>query len=285
MMVPASLVAVTLLLATMAYFILRAHPTSPINRWFGACTLGIAAWSFSIGLLHSGTSPELWSRLAFLSSSFIPVCFLAFTTDFPARSPWPSQRIIYFLLVVATAFAVLSITTPLLIYDAKVTNDSFTRTSGILYPFFVVYFFSAWLTAFLVFISKWRHARGQPRAQLQYLAIGFLVSFGGGMTTNLLFPFLFGRTVYTWLGPYFSLPLVISICHAITRHRLMDVKVVIRKGVTYVSAIACSAIVFLLIAGTLSRLTGYERNSIPLIDAFLVAVVMAIVFQPLKNSI
>src|SRR5262245_10965949 len=192
MMVPASLVAVTLLLATMAYFILRAHPTSPINRWFGACTLGIAAWSFSIGILHSGTSPELWSRLAFLSSSFIPVCFLAFTTVFPARSPWPSQRTIYLLLGVAAIFALLSITTPLLVYDAKVINNSFTRTSGVVYPLFVLYFLSAWTTAFVVCVSKWRMARGQPRAQLQYLAIGFLVSFGGGITTNLLFPFFSG---------------------------------------------------------------------------------------------
>jgi len=78
---------------------------------------------------------------------------------------------------------------------------------------------------------------------------------------------------------------VISVGHAIIRHRLMDVKVVIRKGVTYVSAIACSAIAFLLVARVLSRMTGYDQNTIPIVDAFLVAVAMAIVFQPLKNWI
>ena len=285
MIVPASLAAVALLVLALALFVLRANTTSAINRWFAAYTIGVAGWALSIGILHSGAAPEIWSRLAFLSSSFIPVSFLAFTTVFPSRSPWPSQRTLYLLLGVASIFALLSITTPFLVYDAAVTETGFTRKSGILYPFFVTYFLTAWLTAFAVFVSKWRRARGQGRAQLQYLAIGFLTSFGGGITTNLLFPFLLGRTVYTWLGPYFSLPLVIAIGHTIIRHRLLDVRVVIRRSVTYVSAIACAALAFLITAHLFRRIAGYEQDSIPLVDAFLVAIVMAILFQPLKNSI
>ena len=284
-MVPVSLAAVALLLIALALFVLRAHPGSAINRWFAAYTLGIAGWALSIGILHSGVGPEIWSRLAFLSSSFIPVCFLAFTTVFPSRSTWPSQRTLHLLLVVASVFALLSITTPFLVYDAVVAHTGFTRKSGILYPFFVVYFLAAWLTAFAVFASKWRRARGQARVQLQYLAIGLLTSFAGGITTNLLFPFLLGRTVYTWLGPYFTLPLVVFVGHAIIRHRLMDAKVVIRTSVTYVSAIACSALAFLVMAHLLNSLTGYEHDKIPLLDAFVVALIIAILFSPLKNRI
>jgi PAS domain S-box-containing protein len=193
--------------------------------------------------------------------------------------------VLHLLLAVAFVFAALSITTPLLVYDAVLTQTGFTRKSGTLYPMFVVYFLAAWLTAFAVIVSKWRRARGQARAQLQYLAIGLFTSFAGGITTNLLFPFLLGRTVYTWLGPYFTLPLVVFVGHAIIRYRLMDIKVVIRKGVTYVSAIACAALVFLVTAHLLSRLTGYEQNSIPLLDAFVVAIILAIVFQPIKDWI
>src|SRR5437867_11599099 len=100
-MVPASLVAVAFLLLTLAVFVLRAQPGNPINRWFAAYTLGIAGWALSIGVLHSGVAPEMWSRLAFLTSSFIPVCFLAFTTVFPSPSTWPSQRILRVLLAVS----------------------------------------------------------------------------------------------------------------------------------------------------------------------------------------
>lgn len=284
-MVPISLAAVALLLLALALFVLRAHPGSAINRWFAAYTLGIAGWAFSIGILHSGAAPEIWSRLAFLSSSFIPVCFLAFTTVFPLPTTWPSRRMLRVLLVVASIFALLSITTPLLVHDAVVTQAGFTRKSGQLYPFFVTYFLAAWLTAFAVFVLKWRHARGQARAQLQYLAIGLFTSAAGGITTNLLFPSLLGRTVYTWLGPYFTLPLVVFVGHAIIRHRLMDIKVVIRTGATYVSAIACSALFFLAIAHVFSRVTGYEQNRIPLLDAFALAIILAIAFQPLKDWI
>ncbi len=284
-MVPASLAAVALLLLALALFVLLAHPSSRINRWFAAYTLCVAAWAFSIGILHAGLAPEIWSRLAFLSSSFIPTCFLAFTTVFPTPSAWPSKRTLLLLLVVASVFAFLSVTTPLLVYDAVVTQTGFTRRSGSLYPFFVAYFLATWLTAFAVFVQKWRRARGQARAQLQYLGIGLVTSFAGGITTNLLFPFLLGRTVYTWLGPYFTLPLVIFVGHAIIRHRLMDIKVVIRTSVSYIFAILTSGLIFIVIAYLFRRLAGYEKTTITLLEGFVVALILAIVFQPLKNWI
>src|SRR2546426_12411560 len=163
MVVLISLTAVTLLLLILAFVILRAHQDSSINRWFAACTLSIAGWTFSIGMLHSALAPEFWSRAAFLSSSFIPVCFLAFTTVFPTRSHWPSQRTLHLLFVVASVFAFLSITTPFLVSNAVVSDTEFTRTSGVLYPVFTTYFLASWVTALAVFLSKWPHARGQAR--------------------------------------------------------------------------------------------------------------------------
>src|SRR5438876_5544661 len=112
MLVPFSLTAVAFLLLSLAFFVLQAHSGNAINRWFAAYTFAIAGWAFSIGILHSGAAPEIWSRLAFVTSSFIPVCFLAFTTVFPSPGTWPSRRMIRVLLIVAFVFAVLSITTP-----------------------------------------------------------------------------------------------------------------------------------------------------------------------------
>src|SRR5437667_8685448 len=138
-MVPVSLAAVALLLIALALFVLRAHPGSAINRWFAAYTLGIAGWALSIGILHSGVGPEIWSRLAFLSSSFIPVCFLAFTTVFPSRSTWPSQRTLLLLLVVASVFALLPITTPFLVDHDVVAHSGFPHKRRTLFRFIVVH--------------------------------------------------------------------------------------------------------------------------------------------------
>jgi len=283
MIVPGSFVSISLL--ALAVWVWLARPDSPINRWFAAYTLGISGWALSIAMLHTGTAPEVWSRLAFVSSSFIPACFLVFATVFPSLSSWPSVAALRTVLVFAVLLAALALTTPLLIYDAQVTPTGFTRKSGLLYPLFVVYFLAAWLTAFAVLVAKWRRVRGQARAQLQYLAIGLLVSFAGGITTNLLLPFLGGRTSYTWLGPYFTLPLVLFVAHAIIRHRLMHIRVVIRHGVVYVSAIITAGCVFLLAAHGLRRLAGPDRDDIPILQAVVAALVLAVLFGPLKGWI
>lgn len=186
------------------------------------------------------------------------------------------------MLTLAGFLSVLALTTSLLIYDAQITPTGFTRKSGVLYPLFVVYFLAAWLTAFAVLVVKWFYVRGQARAQLQYLAIGLVVSFVGGITTNLLLPFLVGRTAYTWLGPYFTLPLVLFVGHAVIRHRLMNIRVVIRQGVVYVSAIVAAGVVFVGAAQLLRRVAGLDRDHIPIFQALAAALVLAVLFGPLK---
>jgi signal transduction histidine kinase len=282
-MVSESLAAVAVLLAVIGVWVLLARPQSAINRWFAAYTLAIAGWTVSIGSLHAGLTAELWSRLAFLSSSFIPACFLAFTTVFPSVSPWPPRRVLRGVLLLAAVFAVLSITTPLLIYDAVVTPSGFTRKSGPLYPLFVVYFLGACLSAFLVFAWKWSRERGQARTQLQYLGIGLFLSFVGGITTNILLPFLMGRTAYTWLGPYFTLPLVMFVSHAIIRHRLMDARLFVRRSIVYLITVTLTGTVFASFLAGWTRLIDEEWGRVPLAMEVAVALAVALAFQPLKR--
>jgi PAS domain S-box-containing protein len=63
----------------------------------------------------------------------------------------------------------------------------------------------------------------------------------------------------------------------------MDIKVFIRKGVVYVCAIAIAALVFMGIAVLLNALTGFQREYVPLGVAVAVAVLVAILFQPVKR--
>lgn len=282
-MVLASLAVVAVLLTAVAVWVLLARPRNAINQWFAAYTCAIAGWTISIGYLHAGQAPEVWSRLAFLSSSFIPACFLAFTRVFPSAGPWPSRRVLRAVFLLATALAVLSITTSLLIHDAVVTSTGFARKSGPLYPLFVAYFLGAWLSAFAVFAWKWQRERGRARTQLQYLAIGLVLSFAGGITTNLLLPFLVGHTAYTWLGPYFTLPLVIFVSHAVIRHRLMNAKLFVRRSIVYLITVAIAGLVFASFLIGWTTLLGERRPRVPIAIEVAVALAVALAFQPLKR--
>jgi len=128
-----------------------------------------------------------------------------------------------------------------MVYETTLTPEGLTRKTGLLYPIFSLYFLATFVTAIILFISKWRNARGIPRAQLQYLGAGIILSAVGAVSVNLILPFMTGRSTYSLVGPYFSLLLVAVIGHAIIRHRLMDLRLFISRGLAYALAIAIAS--------------------------------------------
>jgi signal transduction histidine kinase len=171
----------------------------------------------------------------------MPAAFLAFSRVFPATSRWPTSAFLGTALLIGGALAGLSVTTRLVAYDISQTPAGIQRTSGPLYPLFTIYFLACLTTALSVFIDKWRRERGLARAQLQYLGIGLLILSAGGMTTNLIIPIVTGRSTLSWLGPYFTLPFVALVSHAIIRHRLMDLRIFVSRGLAYALAMALAS--------------------------------------------
>lgn len=259
-----------------------AQSSSPIHRWFAALTLAISGWAFSIGLLHTGIAIELWSRLAFVSSAFIPSCFLGFTTVFPTMSPWPSKILLRTLVAIAAVFALLASATPFLISNAVFTLTGFARESGPLYPLFALYFLAVWLLGVYVFLTKFSGARGQARVQLQYLAIGLAISFLGGIATNLLAPFLFGRTGFTWLGPYFTVPLVASIGHTVSRHRLLDLRLIAHRTIGFAISLLTIAGGIVLLARFVADFRLTQTAPIPIAPLIFVLVALLLLSAPMS---
>src|SRR3989441_5972746 len=240
-----SLTAATL--AALGLLIWRARPTSPINRW---CALysGIAtAWTIAIAGVHSGNDSDVWDRLTFATASFIPAVFLTFSRYYPTTSHFPSTTILRLIFLTALGFAVVSVSTDLVAYNFSSASGEFTRKTGLMYPLFAVYFLICWTGAAGVLICKWRTTRGLARAQLQYLGAGMIIYGASGITTNLLLPLLTGRSTYTWLGPNFGLVFFFLVAHAIIRHRLMDLRLVIHRGLTITIAMLMSLVPILIV--------------------------------------
>ncbi len=136
----------------------------------------------------------------------------------------------------------LALTTDSIVYGAVIGPAGLSRKTGPLYPAFAVYFITAWCIGLGIFIKKWRSSRGLARAQFHYLGAGLIGGFVGGMSANLLFPLLTGKSTYSWMGPYFSLVYVGLVAHAIIRHRLMDLRLFIHRGLTITIAVVLSAV-------------------------------------------
>jgi signal transduction histidine kinase len=201
----------------------------------------MVCWIAGIAGLHGGSQLEFWGRLTFASSSMMPPTFLAFVRAYPTLSNWPSRTLVSLMFLVGAILAVLALTTPLVIHNVSLHESGISRSTGSLYSVFSVYFLTGWLAALTLFTSKWWNASGISRAQLQYLGAGLILPVAGGVTTNLVLPLITGRSTYWWLGPYFSLPLVAIVGHAIIRHRLMDLRLVIHQGLAHLVVIGATA--------------------------------------------
>jgi signal transduction histidine kinase len=269
-----SLTSISALLAISAFFVWRAFPQRAINRWFAAFGITTASWIAGTAGVNGTSHLEMWGRFTFSSATLIPATFLAFIRCYPILSRWPSSIVTAIFLAVGATIAVIGLFTPLLVYDVATTIKGLSRKTGLLYPFFLTYFIAMWLAALAVFFEKWPRQRGGARAQMQHLGIAILVSGTGAIAFNLLLPLLTGTSSYSWFGPYFSIPLVLIVAHAIIRHRLLDLRLVI--GRTLAHGLVISLVSFAaVIAADISIPAG--RLAVPLDPRLAIGIIVVLV--------
>src|SRR6266404_3739406 len=241
-MIQTTLIGVALLHAVLGFLVFRARRDNVVNRAFAAQSLIFAGWIFSIAGLRSNGHLDLRFGFVFAFASLIPIAFLSFSYCYPATVSRSTPLYAKLALVVGLVFAALSLTTSLIVNGTAVTSAGLSRKTGPLYPAFALYFIATWCVGLSIFVKKWRSARGLVRAQFHYLGAGVIGGFVGGISMNLIFPIVTGQTTYSWIGPYFSLAYVGFVAHAIIRHRLMDLRLFIHRGLTIALAITLSAI-------------------------------------------
>jgi PAS domain S-box-containing protein len=231
-MIHVSLLLVAAALLALGLLVWRANKASVANRRFAIYAVALAGWTIGIAGTYSAVLADLSLRITFAGASLATPTFLAFVQAFPTRSHQPSKILLSSTYAAGLVFALVSLTTELIAYQPSLTSAGLARRTGALYPFFAVYCFFTLSFALAVLLAKWRASTGLPRLQLHYVCAGALVSIAGGLTTNLLLPIATNRSAYGWLGPHFLLPFVLLIAHATIRHRLMDLRFVVHRGLT-----------------------------------------------------
>ena len=241
----------------------RDSPHRPVNQSFTAFAVSIACWAIGVGATHTGHHMEFWTAVAFASAGFSTVSFFAFIAVHAPADRWSSPTLIRAAFILAAAFAVLSLTTPLIVFDTQFTPSGVRRTEGSLYLVFAAFILLSCGGAFAVFISKWRRARGRERARLQYLVAGMLLPVAAAISTNLLWPLFTGRSTLSWIGPWLGLIFAAIVGHGIIRRRLPDLRLVVHRSLTLTTATALSAVpagVLVSVLAAPSDTTRYDRT-------------------------
>jgi nitrogen-specific signal transduction histidine kinase len=276
---------INLALAGLVFF---WHPRKPVNQAFAAFVLMIVSWSFCTTMFYVyATHPVqlLWGRSAFAAASLIGSTFVVFCQLFPDHKHLRLNKACRSFILFGALLAGLSFT-PLILRALDLTrSEAVRREYGALYPMFIVFILTAFGYGIWTLTRQWRRARGRSRLQIQYLSLGLGLFFCGGIMTNLVMPTLLPSTRSGMYGPYFGLFIVSLTAHAIIRHRLMDIRVIIRQSITY----ALSAWVAVGIIWGLMRLMSHglglqlhpSLSFLPL----MIGVAGAMVFHPVRTAI
>ena len=258
-----------------------------VNKLFGLLVFTTVGWILTIFFALSTDSAQytLWlGRVGFAFASGIPftlICmFRAFSaTPFAARDPR-----IYVPALLCAAFVLLSLS-PWIVVGSLEASGRKNFVYGPIHKFFGVYFLGAFVFAIATLWRTIQISSGLKRLQLRYLLLGIALGGAGATTTNLIIPLIWKTSAYSVLGPYFTLLLVSFSAHAIIRHRLMNIHLVVRRGSVYLIAAIVAGGVFAAFLALISAIMGKRRQDIPLATEVLVALAIALAFQPLKGRI
>lgn len=279
---------VTALNLGLALLVYLKDPSRWVNRAFAVFALMVAGWTAGtyLGTTYAGTPTGLFvGRGAFAMAGAMAYALLLFLHVFPASSKLPRSFSVKIFGLLAAVLTAVAISTPWILATLTIEGSSPKVRYGPLYPLFAFYIFGTVGYSFLTVFRKIRVARGVDRLQLRYLFIGLLIPGLLVTVTNLLIPLAFGTSQFSQYGPLFSFLMIAMIAHAIVRHRLMDIRLVIRSGVVLLLAVAIAGGIFLTLLGFIRTTVFARAHESPLWLEVSLVLLIAILFQPLRQWI
>jgi PAS domain S-box-containing protein len=274
-------------LASLGLLVFFNNTRAQVNRFFGLSVICIVGWIVSITValsMEDLNKAVTFGRLAFAFAGGIPFTLLLVFHAFPVPQVIPDKRTLIIPGLLCAAFTVISLT-PLVVAGAQRTGQKTNFLYGPLHPFFSVYAATSLGFALYFLWRKLRVASGLRKLQLRYLLLGILLGGAGAITTNVVIPLVWKTSQYSVLGPYFTLLLVSFSAHAIIRHRLMDIRLVVRRGSVYLMAVAGAGAIFIALIGSIAAITATRAQDVPIAFQVAIALALALAFQPLKQRI
>lgn len=176
--------------------------------------------------------------------SITPAAFLYFALVFPKAELKMNQILFYLFFIIPVIASLLAVPTELYIKSISVAPWGIDFVAGSGYPFYGLFFGSYSLLAFITFIIKYRKSKGDERERIRYFFLGALVTALTGMLVNVVLP-IFGITFLNKSGPISTAILVSFTAYAITKHRLMNISIVVSRAAAEVLTIIVEGGVYL----------------------------------------
>ncbi len=262
--------------AILLVSVLRRAVRSRLYRFFALYLLVMAVWSFGSAMMR--LDPDrilLWNKVMSSGAIVMPLAFFGFVQMFldEKRDRWLWVGIVSLFGLEAANALGLMVTGARLLEGGLVSFDTgpATYTMAIYGPFFLS--FSVWC------LVRAHHRASDPvlRNRIRYPLIGAVIVLLGALSN------LVEVLGYYPVDHAANLLNALLLAYAILRYRLLDIAVVVRKGLLYFIPTAIVGAGYFLLISLAMRLFHASAEPQILLVSFLVAVMTAVVAQPLRD--
>jgi len=218
---------------SLGIFVYLKNTKSAVNRSWLILSLSVSIWSFGIFAVHIAndkTHALFWIRFLYCGSIFVPssflhVIFCASGINRDARN----KKIIIGSYLISVVLLIFNFT-PLFVKGVvQRLNFKYYTDPGIVFPLFGLFYLSNLVYAFYKLIKEFPRVSAVKRNQLKYILIASSVGFTGAISTIL--PMFNIKTPP--IGYYLILFYTLIVSYAIVKYQLMDISIVIKKGMVY----------------------------------------------------
>ena len=266
----------------LGMFVYFRDPAAARNRIYGLYCLSIAFWSvFYCGwqLTESKDLALSLLRLVMAGASLIPILYFHHTVtflDITARHA-KALKIGYGL----AALFLLADTTPWFVAGVHpAMSFSFWPVPGLFFHPFLLYFL--WYVVYatsLVGVAL-RDANGIRRHQYAYMLAASIIGYAGGATN---FPLWYGVPLLPY-GTVLITMYTALMAYTIVRYRLMNISVVLNKGLGYAIVLAIIVVATSIGAVLSNRATGHSTPPLLAGTLFLLCALWVLSNNPRSTS-
>jgi len=271
----------------IGFIVLARNKKNRLNQSFFILIISVILWLISNELANiPSLNPLLFTKLTFLMGNLV-FFFISIFSYYLIKSEvkFPKHYFYYLSIPLLTSFifigngAVLSTN-----FNGKIVGVNYGHS---IYLYYVTIIYYLFINIFY-FVKAYIKSHGIVKNQMRFMAYGLFISILVGVTTNVILPAL-GIEEFYQIGPHASLIFIIFTAYAIIKHRLMDIRMVVARSVSY-------ALLLLVLAGFYAgSVLGIQALFFPSeIESFnlaqgavrtVIAVIMVFIFQPLRKWI
>ncbi len=264
----------------LSWIVFQQGKKNKTNISFALFTFFIGLWAFCFYFYFHPVffSQLVWIKLVYLISIFMIPPALYFILCFPMRR----MKSLFPFVMLYTACSLpliwLLFFTDHWVEEVIVYPWGPQTVTGSGYVFYFIFVGAVALFGFYNLTKNYLAARGILKAQLKFFLLGVFFFGVPTIIVDIVLPLVSGNSRYFWLSPVFALAVPGATTYAITRYRLMDVRIAIGKGLVYIFTLAALVALIFLSIFLSTKLPTPVSTNVVLVLAMIVGILL---FQPI----